>query len=76
MIRKVINYIKDSEFKIVYLNNSLNIINYDYILELSENTITLKKEDKIIMIKGEDLRLNRLLEHEVLITGLIKSIEL
>ena len=75
-IRKIVNYIKDSNFKINYINNSINIVNYDTILEVRECVITLKKEDKIIHIKGEDLRLNKLLENEVLVTGLIKTIEL
>ena len=75
-IRKIVNYIKDSNFKINYVNNSVNVIHYDTILEVRDSVITLKKEDKIIHIKGEDLRLNKLLENEVLVTGLIKSIEL
>lgn len=75
-IRKIVNYIKDSNFKINYINNSVNVVNYDTILEVRDSVITLKKEDKIIHIKGEDLRLNKLLENEVLVTGLIKSIEL
>ena len=75
-IRKIVNYIKYSNFKINYVNNSVNVVNYDNILEVRDSVITLKKEDKIIYIKGEDLRLNKLLENEVLVTGLIKSIEL
>ena len=75
-IRKIVNYIKDSNFKIIYLNNSVNVINYDSVLEVKENIVSLKKEDKIIHIKGEDLRLNKLLEKEILVTGLIKIIEM
>ena len=75
-IRKIVNYIKDSNFKITYINNSINVINYDSILEVKEEIVSLKKEDKIIHIKGEDLRLNKLLEHEILVTGFIKTIEL
>ena len=75
-IRKVINYIKDVDFKITYINNSVNIVNYDNVIEVRDDIISLKKEDKIINIKGEDLRLNKLLEQEILITGLVKIIEL
>lgn len=75
-IRKVVNYIKDANFKIIYLNNSVNVVNYDSILEVNDNIISLKKEDKVIHIKGNDLRLNKLLEQEILVTGLIKTIEL
>ena len=75
-IRKIVNYIKDSSFKIIYINNSINIINYDSVLEVKENIVSLKKEDKIIHIKGEDLRLNKLMDDEILVTGMIKTIEM
>lgn len=75
-IRKIVNYIKDADFKINYVNNSINVINYDIILEVQDTIVSLKKEDRIIHIKGEDLRLNKLLEKEILVTGLIKSIEM
>lgn len=76
MIREVINYIKDINFKIIYVNNSVDIINYGVILEIKDDLVTLKKEDKIIMIYGKNLKLNKLLDEEILITGSIKTIEL
>ncbi len=75
MINKIINYIKDDNFKIVFINNSVNIVNYDNILEIKSDVITIEKEKKIVLIKGEDLRLNKLLDNEILITGLINKIE-
>lgn len=76
MIKKIINYIRDDQFKIIYLNNSVNIINYDKILEVKEELVTLIKEDKLILIRGNDLKLDKLLDNEILITGCILSIEL
>lgn len=76
MINKLVNYIKDNSFRINYVNSSLNIVNYDEILELTSDVITIKKENKLILIKGHDLKLNKLLDNEVLITGIIKKIEM
>lgn len=76
MIRKVINYIKDENFKIVYINNSVNIVNYDKIIEIKSDVVIVEKENKLLFIKGVDLRLNKLLDNEILITGLINKIEL
>ena len=73
---KIVNYIKDSDFKIIFINNSVNIINYDNILEVSDEIVNLSKEDKIISIRGKDLKLNKLLDKEILITGIINQIEL
>ncbi len=72
----MINYIKDSNFKIIYINNSVNIINFDSILEVREDMVTLKKEDKLIFIKGNDLRIDKSMDREILITGVILKIEL
>ena len=61
MIKEIINYIKDDKFKIIYVNNSVNVINYDRILEVTCKMVTLEKEKKIILIKGEELKLYKLL---------------
>ena len=76
MIKEIINYIKDDKFKIIYVNNSVDIINYDKILEVRSDVITLEKEKKLIFIRGEELKLDKLLDNEILVRGLIKNIEL
>ncbi len=76
MIKKIINYIKDPLFKIIYVNNSVNIVNYDNILEVTSEAVTLEKEKKIIIIKGKNLKIDKLMEKEVLVTGVILKIEL
>ncbi len=76
MIKEIINYIKDDKFKIIYVNNSVDVVNYDKILEVRSDVITLEKEKKLIFIKGEELKLDKLLDNEILVRGLIKIIEL
>ncbi len=76
MIKEIINQIKDDKFKIVYVNNSVDVINYDNIMEVKSDVITIEKEKKLILIKGEELKLDKLLDNEILIRGLIKKIEL
>ena len=76
MINKIVNYIKDDKLKIKYFDNSINIVNYDNILEIKDTEITIIKDKKMIIIKGNNLKLNKLLDREVLITGIINKIEL
>lgn len=76
MIKKIVHYIKDNDFKIRYFNNKVNVINYDNILEIKPDMITLSKDNKITLIKGEELKLTKLLDNEIIITGIIKKIEL
>ena len=76
MIKKIIDYVKDEKLKIIYYDNSINIVNYDNILEIKDTEITIIKNKTVIIIKGNDLKLNKLLDREVLITGIINKIEL
>lgn len=76
MINKIINYIKDENFKIIYANNSVDVMNYDTLLEVKSDVVTLTKEDKLLFIRGKDLKLDKLLDNEIIITGLILTIEL
>lgn len=77
MIKKLVNYIKDDSFQFKFINNSLNIVNYSEIKTLSDNLITLSdNHKKLLIIKGENLVLKKMLLDEVLIIGIIKSIEM
>lgn len=76
MINKIVNYIKDNNLKITYVNNNVNIVNYDSILEIQKEKVTVIKDKRIIIIRGQDLKLNKLLDNEILITGIINKIEL
>lgn len=76
MIKKIVNYIKDNNFKINYINNCVNVVNFDKILEVTSDVVTIIKENKIILIKGNDLKLSKLLDNEILISGIINKIEM
>lgn len=76
MINKIVDYIKDNKLKIKYSDGSINIVNYDSILEIKNNLVTIMKDKKVITIRGIDLKLNKLLDNEILITGIINKIEL
>ena len=76
MIEKIVQYIKDNNLKIKYFDNNVNVVNYDKILEIKSDMITLIKDGEFVFIRGEDLKLTKLLDDEILITGTIKKIEL
>ena len=76
MIKKIVNYIKNDSLKIIYINNSVNIQNYNKIIEISDTFVRILYNNEIIVIKGNDLKLNKLLDNEILITGIINKIEL
>ena len=68
-------FINDTSFQILYINNSLDIINYTNINYMEDSKISLDYYEKKLLIKGNNLSVKKLLESEILITGNILSIE-
>jgi len=69
------HFINDTSFQMVFINNSLDIINYTNINYMEDNKISLNYYDNKLLIKGENLSVKKLLESEILISGNFKSIE-
>ena len=75
MFERVREYIKDDEFRLVLFSDRVYITNYFEILTLNNKRISINNGNNLIVIKGEDLVLNKLLDKEILITGKILTIE-
>ncbi len=75
MIDKIREYIKDDEFRLTIFKNQLHIINYLEILTLSNKQVSIDTGSNLIVIHGENLILNKLLDNEILITGKIYTVE-
>ena len=75
MIDKIRDYIRDDEFRLTIFKDRLHIINYLEILTLSNKQISVDTGDNLIVIKGENLILNKLVDNEILITGKIYTVE-
>ena len=71
----VMRYINDIDFQIIYINKQLNIINYEKINYMEDEKISLSSKDGTIMIKGNSLRVKKLLDNEIMIVGNFESIE-
>lgn len=76
LVKKVRDYLLDDEFKMIILNNKLNISNYEKIEYLDDDKVIVKYEKGKISIKGENITVSKLLNNEILITGSIKEIEM
>lgn len=75
-INKLRSYILEEEFRINILENKINIVNYTKIGNITENSIDVYNDDTKIIIKGKNLVISKLMNNEMLITGIVKSIEL
>ena len=75
MFNKIKNYINDKDFKLTFYKDKLNIINYISIISLEDYRISIIIPSGRLIIKGNDLFLNKLYDNELLILGNITSIE-
>jgi len=76
MLKDLRNYILEGDFKMTYLKNKLDIVNYGSIDHFDTDKIIIRYGGGIVVIKGENLTISKLLDDEMLISGNIKNIEL
>ena len=76
MFRDLRNYILEKDFKIIYVKDKLDIVNYQVIDHFSDDKVMIRYSDGIMVINGEGLIISKLLDDELLISGTIKSMEL
>jgi len=75
IIKKISGFINDNEYRLQYINNSINIINYKEIKEFGENKIIVSSSYGLSIINGSNLVVSKMLDNEILITGTITNIE-
>ena len=75
MLKSINGFIKNNEFSINILNNLININNFIDITILESNKIVLEIPNGYLRIFGSDLIIKKLLDNEILITGIISSLE-
>ncbi|MDD6879502.1 MAG: YabP/YqfC family sporulation protein [bacterium] len=76
MFKELKNYIFDEQCKISFIDNKVNIINYEKIIVMEKTRVNISTKKKNIIVKGNNLLIKKLLDKELLIEGDIKSIEL
>ena len=75
MFNRINNIIKDNEFIINIFEDKIYIKNYQRLVTLENNYISLYTNKKKIIIKGKNMNLNKILDKELLIIGEFVSIE-
>ena len=75
MLEKLNQYINDKEFRFTVFDNKIHVINYKRIISLEDNFISFQSQNKKISITGKDLICNKILQNEMLISGIVSKIE-
>lgn len=74
LVRIIDDYINEKNYSMIYKNNRLDIINYSEIIDFSNTLISVRYEDKVYHIEGNNLVISRMMDNEILITGDIRNI--
>lgn len=69
-------YICDSIFRFSYNKDKLNVVNYLKINYMENTKISLNYSGGNLVVKGNNLRIKKLLDEELLIVGDIENIEI
>ena len=75
IINSIRSYILEEEFKLTFLNNRINIVNYESIGHFDNNRVLINYNDGQVFIKGKSLVVSKLMNNEILIEGKIINIE-
>jgi len=69
------DYVNDKKYSMIYKNNNLNIINYSEIIDFSSTLISVRYDNNVYHIEGNNLVISRMMENEILVTGDICDIK-
>lgn len=72
---RLLDYIQDNAFRITYLKSRLDVVNYTKLNYLENRKISVSYTEGIVVIKGQNLRIQKLLDDEILVVGKIENIE-
>lgn len=72
---KLRSYFLENKFKLIYIENKINIVNYESIGHFDSNKILVRKENGTIIVNGNNLVVSKLMNDEILIDGNITSLE-
>ena len=76
LISKLDRYLENKDYEIIIKENKVNIINFKEIIDFSINKISLRCEKNIINIEGKNLIISKMLDDEVLISGIIYNVRI
>ena len=76
VINNIRSFLLEDNFEIRVFKNRINIVNYNSIGHFDSNKIIIYYDEGSIAVKGEKLVVSKLLQDEILITGIIQNIEL
>ena len=67
-------YLRNDCYNINISNNIIYFLNYDKVIEINDDIIMIKFKDFVLTVKGNDFKIVKMLDNELLINGNFKEI--
>ena len=75
-IQSISNYLSSKSYNINISKNSIYINNYNKIEHISETLIKINIDDFKVIIKGNNFKISKMIDKEILFNGQIESFEI
>ncbi len=75
LMPKIANYLRDNSYNINLSLDKIYINNYIELKTINENLISIKFEDFILNINGNNFKVAKMVDNEILFNGHIESME-
>ena len=75
MFKELRDIVYDNNFRVILEDGKLSIKSFKEVLVFEDDRILINTRNGYINIKGNDLRVTKLENHEIMILGKIKTIE-
>ncbi len=72
---KINKYLKENTYKINLVPNKIYINNYEDIITINDNRISIQFQDFTLNINGSDFKVQKMIDKEALFNGHIESME-
>jgi len=76
LINKLDRFLEDKSYKINIKENQVNILNFEEVLDFSTGQISLRCNKKTIIVEGKNLIISKMIDEEILITGMILNVRI
>ncbi len=76
ILNNIRNYLNNKSYNINISKNQLYINNYNKIDNINDKNISIIFEDFILKVEGINIKVNKMIDKEILFNGLIESIKI
>ena len=76
IINNLRNFLTDREYYIDIFGDKLHAFNYIKLLKLNDSIVELKFEKFVLEIKGQNIKIIEMDNHEILVSGIIDNVRI